>query len=506
MNKNSLSQPRTVAVITILAVLVAGVWLGLPRLWTQDVYGQAEAATPQQREALKQATDLSLAFQQATKTIAPAVVNIVSTQRMEVPQRRRSRLRTPRGWEDFFGNQDFFDRFSVPPDSGERFREWRGQGSGVIVRADGHIVTNNHLVAGAHEIRVTLANGAEYEATIIGTDRETDLAVIKIAGNGLTPARFGDSDAIQVGQWVLAVGNPFGYDHTVTAGIISAKGRFGMRLANYENFIQTDAAINPGNSGGPLVNLHGEVIGINTAITTTNRTGGSMGIGFAIPSNMARSVMDSILDTGQVVRGWLGVVIGPLPQDKVTELGFQGTDGILLRDVSEDGPAERAGLQPDDIIIKLNGRAITNTNELRTRVAQIAPGTSVELTIFRNRQEQAIPVTLGERPSLEELKAMLQPGGPETFDELGVTVYTLTPEIARRLGVRSGEGVIISAVQEGSVAARVGLKPSDIILGFGDTEVRNLDDFRQAMREFDPDEGIHVILQRGGTTIDLRVQ
>ncbi len=499
MNKNSLSQPQTVAVITILAVLVAGVWLGLPWLWTQEVYGQAGAATPQQREALKQATDLSLAFQQATKVISPSVVNIVSTARIEARRPTRPRLRVPPGWEDFFGDDDPFERFfgrQAPP----RSKELRGQGSGLVARPDGYILTNNHVVAGADEVRVTLANGAKYDAEVIGTDEETDLAVIKIDSNGLTPARFGDSNAIQVGQWVLAVGNPFGLDHTVTAGIISAKGRFGMRLASYENYIQTDAAINPGNSGGPLVNLHGEVIGINTAITT--RTGGSLGIGFAIPSNMARSVMDSILDTGQVVRGWLGVNMADLTEDLSQSFGYQGTSGVIIAYVEEDSPADKAGLEADDIVAEFDGKAIKNMNQLRNAVAQIAPGTTIELTIFRQAEERTLRVTLGERPPLAELLARQE----ADFSELGVTVRTLTPEVAKQLGSRAHAGVVVTEVEPASLAARVGLKPNDIILGFGDTEVRNLEDFRQAMQEFDPDEGIHVILQRGGTTIDLRVQ
>ena len=324
--------------------------------------------------------------------------------------------------------------------------------------------------------------------------------MIKIDSNGMTPAVFGDSDAIQVGQWVLAVGNPFGYDHTVTAGIVSAKGRSGLRVAVYENFIQTDAAINPGNSGGPLVNLHGEVIGINTAIRT--RTGGSMGIGFAIPSNMARSVMDSILDTGQVVRGWLGVNMADLTNEEADSAGFKGTAGVVINQVIPDSPAETAGLEKDDIITEFDGKPMADMKQLLDTVATIVPGTAVELTVFRNGKERKVRVTLGERPSLAELLAR-QEGD---FSELGVTVRTLTPEIARQLRSRARAGVLVTEVEPESLAQRVGIKTNDIILGFGDTKVRNLDDFRQAMQEFDPDEGIRVILQRGGTTIDLRVQ
>ena len=411
-------RPRTLLAVVILLGLAVTGGLSVPRLSTQDVQAQAPSQTPQEREALKYAHDLSLAFQQATKTIAPAVVNIVSTQRVEVPQRRRSRLRTPRGFEDFFGGDDFFERFFGPQDRSRRFREWRGQGSGLIVRPDGYIITNNHVVAEADEIQVKLANGREYEAEVVGTDEETDLAVIRIDATDLVPAVFGDSDAIQVGQWVLAVGNPFGYDHTVTAGIVSAKGRSGLGVAIYENFIQTDAAINPGNSGGPLVNLRGEVIGINTAITT--RTGGSMGIGFAIPSNMARSVMDSILDSGQVVRGWLGVQMAELTHDGADSAGFKGTTGVVIDQVMPDSPAEKAGLEKDDIITEFDGKSIGNMNELRNAVAQTAPETTVELTLFRQGKQRTVRVTLGD---------LAKAGGHtwESFDQLGVTVYTLTP-------------------------------------------------------------------------------
>ncbi|MCH8164677.1 MAG: DegQ family serine endoprotease [Planctomycetes bacterium] len=493
MRTTSRPQHRTILAVLVLVVAVLGAGFGLPQLLTQDVHAQAQDQTPQEREALKYAHDLSLAFQQATKVISPSVVNIVSTVRIQA--RRPTR--------DFFGGDDFFERF-FGPQAPPRSKERRGQGSGLVARPDGYILTNNHVVAGADEVRVTLANGAEYEATIIGTDRETDLAVIKIDSNGLTPAVFGDSDAIQVGQWVLAVGNPFGYDHTVTAGIVSAKGRSGLGVAIYENFIQTDAAINPGNSGGPLVNLRGEVIGINTAITT--RTGGSMGIGFAIPSNMARSVMDSILDTGQVVRGWLGVHMADLTEDLAQSFGYQGTSGVIIAHVVQDSPADKAGLKPDDIVAEFDGKPMADMKQLLNTVATITPGTAVELTVFRNGEERKVRVTLGERPPLQELTAQQRPDQGESFDALGVTARELTPVLARELGARFPDGVVVTAVEPDGHAARVGIKANDIIFAFGDTRIRTLDDFRKAMDEFDPDEGVRVRLQRGGTIFYLIVK
>ena len=379
------------AVVSIaLLGLAAAVGLGLPRVWTPQSHA---AQSPKEQAALKYVTDLSLAFQRATKKISPSVVNVVSIYRVDVESRRDPRRRVP-------GVEDFFDRFG-PEDRGDRFDERRAQGSGVIARADGYIVTNNHVVDRADDVEVTLANGRTYKAEIVGTDPETDLAVIRIDVDDLEPARFGDSDTIEVGQWVLAVGNPFRLDHTVTAGIISAKGRSGMRLAIYENFIQTDAAINPGNSGGPLVNLDGEVIGINTAIST--RTGGYMGIGFAIPSNMARGVMESILEGGRVVRGWLGVTMRPLTDDLAASFDFEGTDGVLVANVAEDGPAQQAGIEPGDIIIEIAGRDTTDMNTLRHTVADIAPQKTVKVVLVRDGRKRTIDATLGERPRYEEL-------------------------------------------------------------------------------------------------------
>ncbi|MHC4415427.1 MAG: DegQ family serine endoprotease [Planctomycetota bacterium] len=471
--------------ITMLGLaLIAG--LGLPRLSTPAVRAQ----TPQEREAIKHATAISLAFNHATKKISPSVVNITSTQRVE----------------DSFGHDDFFERFFGPRGGDDRFFERKGLGSGVVARADGYILTNNHVVADADEVRVTLANGRSYSAEVVGADQESDLAVIRIDNDDLVPARFGDSDAIDVGQWVLAVGNPFALDHTVTAGIVSAKGRSGMGLAIYENFIQTDAAINPGNSGGPLVNLRGEVIGINTAIST--RTGGYMGIGFAISSNMARNVMESIIAGGRVVRGWLGVTMQELTEDLAESFKFEGTSGVLIGDVTEDGPAQQAGVESGDIITVLAGQEMRDMDALRNTVAQIAPGTTVDLTVVRDGQERTFEVTLGERPPLEELAARSFTG-PErnmTVSELGVSVRALTPDLARELGARSEDGVAVTAVQPGSLADRVGIEINDIIVAFGDNRIRGLDDLRRAVENFDPKRGIRVQIQRGGSTVFLMMK
>ncbi len=448
----------------VLSVILVG-----PRGLTPDAHAQSQPSDPAERAAIRAANDLSLAFQHASRQIAPSVVNIVNIVQLE--------LRVPPGLAD----------------------RWRGQGSGVIARADGYILTNSHVVWEAGEIQVTLANGRQYQAEVVGADRETDLAVIKIDSNGLTPATFGDSEATKVGQWVLAVGNPFGLDHTVTAGIVSAKGRV-MGLATYENLIQTDAAINPGNSGGPLVNLNGEVIGITAAITT--QTGGNLGIGFAIPSNMARLVMDSILVRGRVVRGYLGVQMAVLTEELAESFGYDGTRGVIIAEVTEDSPAEEAGLQRNDIVLEISGRRVIDRNQLLNSVARIPPGKTVDVTVFRNGARRSVSLTVGERPPFLELAAAMKPPpSGEPFEALGVTVAELTRDRAWRLGARSGSGVVVTAVTPDSLAGRVGIEVNDIILNLGDSRIRDLEDFRSAMEGFDPQEGVRLRLLRGGRTV-----
>ena len=421
----------------------------------------ALAQTRAERESLQRANDLSLAFQHATAVIAPSVVNIVATQR----------------------------------------RRARGQGSGVIIRADGHILTNFHVVEKAVALRVTLANGRQYDAEVVGTDPETDLALILIDADNLTPATFGDSDEVKVGQWVLAVGNPFGLDSTVTAGIISATGRPNMGLAEYGNLIQTDAAINPGNSGGPLVNLRGEILGINNAITTTN--GGYQGIGFAVPGNMAHSVVESLLRTGQVVRGWLGITMRPILLDDAQEAGLEGR-GILITDVSEGSPAAVAGLHQGDVITALNGREVINSSQLQNAVARRTPGTVIRMTVLRDGRDRNVPVTLGERPSWGELH--LARMGAQTSEKLGLIVRELTSERAEELNIRSSMGVEVLVVMPDGFAQDVGIRRGDVIIGLDHQPIESLDDFRRANGQLDLDNPIHIQLQRGRKTFSVEVE
>ncbi|RMD91776.1 MAG: Do family serine endopeptidase, partial [Calditrichaeota bacterium] len=286
-------------------------------------------------------------------------------------------------FREFFGD-DFFRRFFQAP---EQERHLRGLGSGVIVSKDGYILTNNHVVRQADKVKVMFLGGKKLDAKIVGTDAKTDVAVVKVKADNLTPLQFGDSDKLHVGEWVMAIGSPLSENlaHTVTAGIVSAKGRSNLRLADYEDFIQTDAAINPGNSGGALINLEGKLVGINTAIAT--QTGGFQGIGFAVPINMARAVMEALIKHGKVLRGWLGIYIQNVDETMAQAMNLPFTQGALVADVVKDGPAAKAGLKPGDVIVKLDGKPVKNSTELRNDIASRAPGSTVELTIYRDGKE-----------------------------------------------------------------------------------------------------------------------
>jgi serine protease Do len=361
------------------------------------------------------------------------------------------------------------------------------------------------VVRGADEVTVTLADERELRAKFVGGDAKTDLAVLKIEASNLHPARLGNSDDMKVGQWVLAIGCPFGLEQTVTAGIISARGRVvGIIEGGYEDFLQTDAAINPGNSGGPLVNLQGEVIGINSAIES--RTGGFMGIGFAIPTNLARNVMDSLIKDGKVVRGFLGATIQPLDEGLAGSFGFRGTKAVLIGNVFADSPAEKAGLREGDIVTELNGRAVETVSQLRNGIAALPPKSSAELTVFRDGKTQRIRVVVGELTGQE---AELAQGSAEraSSQELGITVVPLTRQLADQIG-HTGEleGVVVTQVEPGSLAENADIRPGDIVMGVGDTAVTGMDGYREALRGFDPKQGARLQLVRDGIRLFVFVR
>jgi serine protease Do len=420
------------------------------------------------------------------------VVNLSTTQivRMERPPGlgQDSPLR------DFFGD-DFFDRFF----GGQPQRERRATalGSGVIISEDGLILTNHHVVARASEINVRLDNDKEYVATLVGSDPQTDLALIQIKPDKdfPTPARLGDSDATRVGSAVMAVGNPFGLGHTVTAGIISARGRI-IGAGPYDDFLQTDAAINPGNSGGPLFNMDGEVIGINTAIVAQGQ-----GIGFAIPINLAVELLPQ-LRKGKVIRGWLGVMIQDLTEELAESLGLEDTDGVLVSDVVSGAPAEKAGLQRGDVIVQVNGEDVEESHVLSRTIAGTPPDTKVEITVIRNGKEQTIPVTLGTLPEEGPSGRPPQQEQQEPPDERwGLTVQELTPELARRLDLNADQqGVVVVGIQPGSPAAQSGLQPGDLIQEADRKPVRNVSDFNQIVRKAEKDR-LLLLVRRGPGTL-----
>lgn len=424
--------------------------------------------------------------------VKPSVVSITTVKIFKHPKRRfhgdrPERRRDP--FRDFFGD-DFFDRFMPRPRPPEGEFKTRSLGSGVIVDKRGYILTNNHVVADMDELKVKLSDKREFDAKIIGTDPQTDLAVIKIEGENLIPAKLGDSDEMKPGLWAIAVGNPFGLTSTVSVGVISAIGRSGVGIAQYENFIQTDAAINPGNSGGPLLNIKGEVIGINTAIFT--RTGGYQGIGFAIPVNMAKAVLRDLIEKGKVTRGWLGVVIQNLDPSLAKQFDVDVIEGVLISDVQDDSPAKEAGFERGDIVIEYNNKEIADVNELRNKVAQTEVGKKVEVKVLRGSKEKTLTVKIGEQPA--GLFAVGPfPGGKD----LGMTVQDLTEELAGSLGYEGESGVVVSAIEQGSPAAQTDIKEGDLIKEVNREKIANVKEFRQALRKSKKGKDVLLLIRRG---------
>lgn len=400
------------------------------------------------------------------------------------PGDRRGRQKNP--------FDDFFDKF-IPkaPPKGEY--KTRSLGSGVIVRIDngtGYILTNNHVVADMDELKVKLSDKREFSAEIVGTDEQTDLAVIKIEGENLVAAKMGDSDILKQGQWAIAIGNPFGLNHTVSVGVVSAMGRSGVGIANYENFIQTDAAINPGNSGGPLLNIDGEIIGINTAIFT--RSGGYQGIGFAIPVNMAKAVLRDLIDKGKVTRGWLGVAIQNMDASLAEQFGVAVTEGVLISDVQDGSPAMEAGFERGDILIEYNNKAMGDVNQLRNIVAQTEVGIDIKVKVLRKGNETVLTVKIGEQPSDLFASAKSSIGR-----DLGMSVQNLTEELAKSFGFEGENGVVVSAVEPGSRAAQADVKEGDLIKEVNREKINNIKEFREALKSSDDGKDILLLLRRG---------
>ncbi len=454
--------------------------------------GATHAGASENEHDLDAARSLSAAFRGVARSISPSVVGITAIREAATPRLRGQMQPVPFGdgfLQHFFGGRAPFGQELTPMPS------LRGQGTGLIVDADGAIVTNNHVVNGATRFEVTLHDGRKLSATLAGADPETDLAVLRVDEDDLPAARLGDSDTVEAGDWVVAVGNPFGLDHTVTVGVISAKGRRGVGIATYEDLIQTDAAINPGNSGGPLVDLDGNVIGINTAIRSSG--GGSDGIGFAIPSATVESVWKKLLHEGRVTRGWLGVSIQGLTPELAGSFGAQGTQGALVAQVVDGSPAERAGLAPGDIVTELDGKPISGPEQLSERVAALGPDREVRLATLRGGEERAVLVTLAERPTDPEAAPARGERAP-LAQRWGLQLEDLSRDEAGALGVE--HGVLVRGVEPGSAAEDSGLAHGDVILSVDGQTVDSARECSQALRESEGARGVRLLVRsRGGT-------
>jgi serine protease Do len=437
-----------------------------------------------------------LSYANVVDRVAPAVVTVRSSRRVAAPRQF-----------PFFDDPFFRDLFrrGVQRGGGSQTEVEEALGSGVIVRADGYILTNDHVINGAQDIKVDLFNRHTYSAKLIGEDSPSDLAVLKINAGGLPVLELGNSDAVRVGDVCLAVGNPLGIGETVTSGIISARQRAtGLSSGNFEDFLQTDAPINRGNSGGALVNTRGELIGINSQIIST--TGASIGLGFAIPSNMARNVMDQLVSTGKVQRGMLGVGIQPVTSDLASSLGLNEVRGVLVNSVSPNGPASKAGLKPGDVIIKLNGNDINDPNVLQDQITGTKPGTEVTLTIIRNGLQQDIHATIAELTP-QAARAAAERGGQQGQGgtKLGISVAPLDPDTARQLNLPpSTPGLVVESVDPTGPAAAAGLQTGDVIQEVNRRQVRSVDDLEKAVRA-SGDRPPLLLVNRDGQTIFVPV-
>ncbi|GBC62185.1 peptidase [Desulfonema ishimotonii] len=423
-------------------------------------------------------------FSDIAAQAGPSVVNI----RTEKTIRGGGRVfrnfgKSPFGNEDPF---DFFEKF-FGGDPQKEFRQ-RSLGSGFIINGEGYIVTNNHVIEGADEIQVRLNNDREYAADIVGRDPNTDIALIRIKSEDALPAsKLGNSDDLKIGQWVVAIGNPFGLDHTVTAGIVSAKGRV-IGSGPYDDFIQTDASINPGNSGGPLINMAGEVIGINTAIVASGQ-----GIGFAVPINLARGIIDQLKTSGEVTRGWMGVAIQDITPEIAEYYGIQGKKGVLITEAFEGDPAAEAGIRPQDIIISVNGKPVETTRDLTRIIADISVGDKASIGVLRGHLKKSFEVTIAKRKDAP-LSAKMQ--GKKRKDDLGIGVSELTPELTQRFNLPQTEGVIVTDVASESKGEKGGILPGDLIREVNHAPVRSVGDYRKAIRKVRSGEPVHLFIRR----------
>ena len=427
--------------------------------------------------------DWSKGFVQLVRKVQPSVVSIRSERTVTVSPGE--------GFgEDFFKGtpfEDFFKQHGGPPMK----RKQMGEGSGVIVDPTGYILTNYHVVAGADKLTVRLSGGKELKGSVQGTDPKTDLAVVHVEAKDLAVATLGDSDKIQVGEWAIAIGSPFGLEETVTVGVISAKGRSGLGTGTYEDFIQTDASINPGNSGGPLVDIDGQVIGINAMIIQPGQ-----GIGFAIPINLAKKIMTELIAKGKVIRPWVGIGLQDLTEELMKSFNVKEKEGALISQVREGSPAEKAGLKVEDIIVEMDGKKIKNSQDVVREVLKREVGQQIRFEVIREGKRVEISVTTAQMPS----EASEQKGPKPVKEWFGLRVTTVTSDIAKKLGLARAEGVVIEEVEMGSAAQDAGLRKGDVISEVNRQKIKDENDYRNTMEKTKPGQAALLLVNRGGTT------
>jgi len=447
----------------------------------------SSSATSQDAGSIDTLRQMGKAFARIAEQASPAVVAVKSETVVteDYPSYDYPGMpRNPFGRDPF---EDFYRSGRLPR---RQYRQMLAQGSGFLISADGFILTNNHVAGEAGEVKVQLADNREFTARVVGTDPDTDIAVIKIDSGGLPYLELADSDRLEVGEWVVAIGNPFGLSHTVTAGIVSAKGRNNVGLTTYQDFIQTDAAINPGNSGGPLINLDGKVIGINTCILSSN--GGNMGIGFAIPVNMAKSIYDQIGKGKSIIRGFLGVSLQDMTAELAKSFDMKDAKGVLIVDVTDGSPADKAGLKQGDVAVEFNGQPVDESKTIQNKVAMLQPGTKAEIAVIRGGEKKKLVVELGERPRSGGVSGVQS----DTMERLGFAVQNLTDDMAQRLGFKGLQGVVVSQVDPSSVAARKGISPGMLIQQVNRRPVADVKQFDDATADAASKAGAVLLLVR----------
>ncbi|HSW64169.1 MAG TPA: DegQ family serine endoprotease [Dissulfurispiraceae bacterium] len=475
-----------------ITFLIIGLILGLAISSNFNLQTTGNSLEPNiSQEAIDILSRSSRALAEVTAAVKPAVVNISTSKTIK-----------SQGAPHPFFNDPFFKRFfgdDFGPTQKPKDRKQSNLGSGVIVDKNGYILTNNHVIKDADDIRIRLSDKREFKGKVIGTDPKSDIAVVKIEAQNLPVLRLADSDLLQVGETVIAIGNPFGLNATVTSGIVSAVGRSNVGISDYEDFIQTDAAINPGNSGGALISVRGELVGVNTAIFSTS--GGYQGVGFAIPSNLAKSVMDSLITKGKVVRGWLGVSIQPVSAEIAKQFNLKDEKGALVGDVTDGSPAEKAGLRRGDVITDFNGKEVADPSSLRNAVASTSPGKDVTVKYIRDGKAQSTTVRIAELPS--DLQA--RSAGKSTGGLKGVSVQNITPEIRRSLDLpKRVQGVIVTDVEDGTPADDV-LARGDVIMQVNRIDIKNAKEYEAAAAKGKGKQGTLLVVYRNGSSMFLMV-